>query len=35
MRAERVIIQLIVIKKSIVATLLLILSVSAFASSND
>ena len=35
MRAERVIIQLIVIKKSIVATLLLILSVSAFAGSND
>ena len=35
MRAERVIIQLIVIKKSIVATLLLILSVSALASSND
>ena len=35
MRAESLIIRLIVIKKSIVATLLLILSVAAFASSND
>ena len=35
MRAESVIIRLIVIKKSIVATLLLALSVAAFVSSND